>query len=93
VEYFSGLDAGGGYRCAEAIGRPLDISGLTATTVPVNPKLFIEYRHVNFYALNFFQKPLGLRWYKVDSATFLVAMLNGMNDSNLKIGYSKHHVP
>jgi hypothetical protein len=44
VEYFSGLDAGGGYRCAEAIGRPLDISGLTATTLPVNPsnKMFIE---------------------------------------------------
>ena len=36
MEYFSGLDAGGGYRCAEAIGRPLDISGLTATTLPVN---------------------------------------------------------
>jgi hypothetical protein len=63
VEYFSGLDAGGGYRCAEAIGRPLDISGLTATTPPVKPSYSKIHRiqACLLYALNFFQKPLGLR--------------------------------
>ena len=75
VEYFSGLDAGGGYRCWVEIGRPLDISGLTATTSPVNPSYLSNTTRCMVYALNFFQKPLELRWYKVDSATFLVVAI------------------
>ena len=75
MEYFSGLDAGGGYRYAEGIGRPLDISGLTTNTSPVD-HLISTSINVPPYALNFFQKPLELRWYNVDSATFLVAMFD-----------------
>lgn len=35
VEYFSGLEAGWGYRLIPAIGRPVEISGLTTTTLPI----------------------------------------------------------
>lgn len=74
VEYFSGLDPGGGYLLMFAMGRPVDISGFTTTTSPRTRCQLRMKSRTSQYERNFFQKPFGERWYRVDSTAFLVAI-------------------